>query len=85
LNILLGITKVLNKKQYEKDFNRRFWKIYFLFNKYQRFKQGACQNLKANHKNAKAIVLNVLDTPSRTKTFKKADIVIPMLPARFHV
>jgi saccharopine dehydrogenase-like NADP-dependent oxidoreductase len=38
-----------------------------------------------NHKNATAISLNVFDEASRVSAIKKADIVISMLPARFHV
>ncbi|MGB5417891.1 saccharopine dehydrogenase family protein, partial [Algibacter sp.] len=38
-----------------------------------------------NHKNAKAITLDVFDETSRTKAIKNADIVVSMLPARFHI
>ncbi|WP_375238982.1 saccharopine dehydrogenase family protein [Aurantibacter sp.] len=38
-----------------------------------------------NHKNATAISLDVFDETSRVSAIKKADIVISMLPARFHV
>ena len=38
-----------------------------------------------NHKNATAIALNVFDKNSREDAVKKADIVISMLPARFHI
>ncbi|TXD48198.1 saccharopine dehydrogenase family protein [Polaribacter sp. IC073] len=38
-----------------------------------------------NHKNAEAIVLDVFDKNQREKYVKKADIVISMLPARFHI
>ncbi|AUC83859.1 saccharopine dehydrogenase [Polaribacter sp. ALD11] len=38
-----------------------------------------------NHKNAEAIVLDVYDKNQREKLIKKADIVISMLPARFHI
>ena len=37
------------------------------------------------HKNATAIALDVFDANSRTEAVKNADIVISMLPARFHV
>ncbi len=37
-----------------------------------------------NHKNAKAIILDVFDKFEREKEIKKTDIVISMLPARFH-
>ncbi|WP_298494221.1 saccharopine dehydrogenase family protein [uncultured Algibacter sp.] len=42
-------------------------------------------NLIGNHKNAKAIILDVFDVVSRTNAIKKADIVVSMLPARFHI
>lgn len=38
-----------------------------------------------NHKQSKAILLDVFDTNSRQSAIKKADIVISMLPARFHI
>ena len=38
-----------------------------------------------NHENAQAIVLDVFDKDSREKAVKNADIVISMLPARFHI
>jgi saccharopine dehydrogenase-like NADP-dependent oxidoreductase len=37
-----------------------------------------------NHKNAKAIVLDISNESDREKEIKKSDIVISMLPARFH-
>jgi saccharopine dehydrogenase-like NADP-dependent oxidoreductase len=37
-----------------------------------------------NHKNAKAIVLDISNESDRKKEIKKTDIVISMLPARFH-
>lgn len=37
------------------------------------------------HKNAKAIILDVFKQKDREENIKKADIVISMLPARFHV
>lgn len=42
-------------------------------------------HLIKNHKNAKAILLDVFDTNSRTEAIKDADIIISMLPARFHI
>ncbi|WP_299670276.1 saccharopine dehydrogenase family protein [uncultured Polaribacter sp.] len=38
-----------------------------------------------NHKNALAIVIDVFDKNQREIAIKKADIVISMLPARFHI
>ena len=38
-----------------------------------------------NHANAVAIVLDVFDKNQRETAIKKADIVISMLPARFHI
>jgi saccharopine dehydrogenase-like NADP-dependent oxidoreductase len=38
-----------------------------------------------NHKNAIAIVLDVFDKKQREEQIQKADLVISMLPARFHV
>ena len=38
-----------------------------------------------NHKNAKAIVLDVFNKDNREQNIKKADLVISMLPARFHI
>ncbi len=37
------------------------------------------------HKNAQAIILDVFDKASREKAIKNADIVVSMLPARFHI
>lgn len=37
-----------------------------------------------NHKNAEAIQLDILDNIQREKAIKRSDIVISMLPARFH-
>jgi len=42
-------------------------------------------HLIKDHKNAKAILLDVFDTNSRSKAIKDADIIISMLPARFHI
>jgi len=38
-----------------------------------------------NHKNATAITLDVFDQKSRQEAVKNADIVVSMLPARFHI
>ena len=38
-----------------------------------------------NHKNGISMVLDVFDAKSRSKAIKNADIVISMLPARFHI
>ncbi|MFY9241916.1 MAG: saccharopine dehydrogenase C-terminal domain-containing protein [Polaribacter sp.] len=38
-----------------------------------------------NHKNAKAIVLDVFNKTERETAIEKSDIVISMLPARFHI
>ena len=38
-----------------------------------------------NHPNAMAIILNVFDDTSRINAIKDVDIVISMLPARFHI
>jgi len=38
-----------------------------------------------NHKNSKAIALNVFDEANRQSAIKNADIVVSMLPARFHL
>ncbi|WP_298339991.1 saccharopine dehydrogenase C-terminal domain-containing protein [uncultured Algibacter sp.] len=43
------------------------------------------KKLIANHKNAEAITLDVFDEISRTNAIKEADIVVSMLPARFHI
>jgi saccharopine dehydrogenase-like NADP-dependent oxidoreductase len=43
------------------------------------------KNLINNHKNAKAIVLDVFDKDQREENIKKSDLVISMLPARFHL
>ncbi|MBQ4801806.1 saccharopine dehydrogenase NADP-binding domain-containing protein [Aquimarina sp. MMG015] len=41
--------------------------------------------LAANHPNTKAITLDVFDQNSRKKAIESADIVVSMLPARFHI
>ncbi|WP_054852530.1 saccharopine dehydrogenase family protein [Olleya sp. ITB9] len=38
-----------------------------------------------NHKNATAITLDIFDQKSRQEAVKNADIVVSMLPARFHI
>ena len=38
-----------------------------------------------NHKNAESVVLDVFNTEQRHQFIKKADMVISMLPARFHI
>ncbi|MDU8884948.1 saccharopine dehydrogenase family protein [Yeosuana sp. MJ-SS3] len=38
-----------------------------------------------NHKNATAIVLDVFDKNSREEAIKNTDIIVSMLPARFHI
>ncbi|MBT8253511.1 MAG: Gfo/Idh/MocA family oxidoreductase [Flavobacteriaceae bacterium] len=43
------------------------------------------EKLIQNHKRAKAVVLDVFDEESRSSAIEKADIVISMLPARFHM
>jgi saccharopine dehydrogenase-like NADP-dependent oxidoreductase len=43
------------------------------------------KNLIHNHKNAKAIVLDVFDKDQREENIQKSDLVISMLPARFHL
>ncbi|OEK09897.1 saccharopine dehydrogenase [Flavivirga aquatica] len=43
------------------------------------------KNLIGNHQNAKAIVLDVFNETNRTNAIRNADVVISMLPARFHI
>ena len=43
------------------------------------------KNVINNHENAKAIKLDVFDEVSRTKAINNSDIVVSMLPARFHI
>ncbi|QOD60286.1 saccharopine dehydrogenase NADP-binding domain-containing protein [Polaribacter haliotis] len=38
-----------------------------------------------NHKNATAIIFDVFDKNQRVKEIQKSDIVVSMLPARFHI
>lgn len=46
---------------------------------------GNAKELIGNHNNAEAIILDVFDQDSRTNAIKNADIVVSMLPARFHI
>lgn len=43
------------------------------------------QKLTGNHKNAEAITLDIFKDDQREKAIQDADIVISMLPARFHI
>lgn len=43
------------------------------------------QKLTGNHKNAEAITLDIFKDDQREKAIQVADIVISMLPARFHI
>lgn len=43
------------------------------------------QKATQNHKRCEALALNVFDPASREAAIKNADIVISMLPARFHI
>ena len=45
----------------------------------------SAQKLTKNHPNAKGILLDVFNKKQREEAIKSADIVISMLPARFHV
>jgi len=46
---------------------------------------GNASKLTNNHKNATAITLDVFNEKSRIEAVKASDIVISMLPARFHI
>ncbi len=46
---------------------------------------NAAKKLVNHHENAKAISLDIFDKVSRTNAIKNADIVVSMLPARFHI
>ncbi|AUP79905.1 saccharopine dehydrogenase family protein [Flavivirga eckloniae] len=46
---------------------------------------NAAKKLVGNHKNAEVILLDIFDETSRTNAIKNADIVVSMLPARFHI
>lgn len=43
------------------------------------------KKLIGKHKNAKAIILDVFNDTQRSEAIKNADIVISMLPARYHI
>ncbi|GAA3774579.1 saccharopine dehydrogenase C-terminal domain-containing protein [Corallibacter vietnamensis] len=43
------------------------------------------KKLTNNHQNAQAIMLDVFDKQSRESAIQNADIVVSMLPARFHI
>lgn len=43
------------------------------------------KKLIGNHENAQAIVLDVFDKASREQAVENADIVVSMIPARFHI
>ena len=45
----------------------------------------SAQKLTKNHLNAKGILLDVFNEKQREEAVKAADIVISMLPARFHI
>ncbi len=45
----------------------------------------AAKKMVANHKNGKAIALDIFEEKSRSEAVQQADIVISMLPARFHL
>jgi saccharopine dehydrogenase (NAD+, L-glutamate forming) len=46
---------------------------------------GAAQKFTKNHTNAKGILLDVFNKDEREKAVKNCDMVISMLPARFHI
>jgi len=46
---------------------------------------GNARKLIGNHENANAITLDVFDKSSRQAAIENADIVVSMLPARFHL
>ncbi|MBR9758561.1 MAG: saccharopine dehydrogenase, partial [Algicola sp.] len=46
---------------------------------------NAAKKLLGNHPNSKAITLDVFNEASREQAIKAADIVVSMLPARFHI
>ncbi len=47
--------------------------------------EESAQKFTDGHPNAKGIKLNVFDAPQRSAAIKAADLVISMLPARFHI
>ena len=48
-------------------------------------KLETAEKLIKNHPNAKGIALDIFDEVSRADAIKKADIVVSMLPAHFHI
>lgn len=46
---------------------------------------GAAQKFTKNHTNAKGILLDVFNKEERERAVKNCDMVISMLPARFHI
>ncbi|MBO6605644.1 saccharopine dehydrogenase family protein [Psychroserpens sp.] len=48
-------------------------------------KLSNAKKLIGDHRNANAIALDVFDASSREKAVQNADIVVSMLPARFHI
>jgi len=46
---------------------------------------SSAKKLIGNHHNANAITLDVFDKNSRSEAIENADIVVSMLPARFHI
>ncbi len=47
--------------------------------------EESAQKFTQGHPNAKGIKLDVFDAPQRSTAIKSADLVISMLPARFHI
>jgi len=47
--------------------------------------EESAQKFTQGHPNAKGIKLDVFDAPERSKAIQSADLVISMLPARFHI
>lgn len=45
----------------------------------------SAQSLAGNHTNATGVEVDIFNTEAREKAIQKADIVISMLPARFHI
>lgn len=45
----------------------------------------SAQSLAGNHPNATGVELDIFNTEAREKAIKNSDIVISMLPARFHI
>ena len=43
------------------------------------------QKLAGDHPNARAIMLDIFNEPERREAVQAADLVISMLPARFHI